>query len=132
MIRAFAPLLRNSANAAVVNVSSIAPLIGGGSSVGYIASKGALNALSLVLARVLGPQIRVNVVAPGMVDSPWLRNGLGPERFEAMLRNYESTSALNSLVLPEEVAETVYYLGAVASKTTGEVHLVDAGRRVGR
>ena len=107
-------------------------MIGGGSSVGYIASKGALNALSLVLARILGPQIRVNVVAPGMVDSPWLRNGLGPERFEAMLRNYESTSALSSLVLPEEVAETVYYLGAVASKTTGEVHLVDAGRRVGR
>jgi 3-oxoacyl-[acyl-carrier protein] reductase len=131
MIRAFAPLLRDSVSAAVVNVSSIAPLIGGGSSVAYIASKGALNALSLVLARVLGPNIRVNVVAPGMVDSPWLRNGLGPERFEAMLRNYESTSALNSLVLPEEVAETVYYLGAVASKTTGEVHLVDAGRRIG-
>jgi 3-oxoacyl-[acyl-carrier protein] reductase len=132
MIRAFAPLLRNSPSAAVVNISSIAPLIGGGSSVAYIASKGALNALSLVLARALGPEIRVNVVAPGMVDSPWLRNGLGPERFEAMLRNYESTSALNSLVLPEEVAETVYYLGAVASKTTGEVHLVDGGRRVGR
>jgi 3-oxoacyl-[acyl-carrier protein] reductase len=132
MIRAFAPLLRNSPNAAVVNISSIAPLIGGGSSVAYIASKGALNALSLVLARTLGPEIRVNVVAPGMVDSPWLRNGLGPERFEAMLRNYESASALSSLVLPEEVAETVYYLGAVASKTTGEVHLVDGGRRVGR
>lgn len=132
MIRAFAPLLRSSANAAVVNVSSIAPLIGGGSSIAYIASKGALNALSLVLARVLGPTIRVNVIAPGMVDSPWLRNGLGKERFEAMLGNYKSASALDSLVLPEEVAETVYYLGAVASKTTGEVHLVDGGRRIGR
>jgi 3-oxoacyl-[acyl-carrier protein] reductase len=132
MIRAFAPLLRKAASAAVVNISSIAPLIGGGSSLAYIASKGALNALSLALARVLGPEIRVNVIAPGMVDSPWLRNGLGPERFEAMLTNYKSTSALDSLVLPEEVAETVYYLGAVASKTTGEVHLVDGGRRVGR
>lgn len=132
MIRAFAPLLGKSRSAAVVNVSSIAPLIGGGSSVAYIASKGALNALTLVLARVLGPQIRVNVVAPGMVDSPWLRNGLGPERFEAMLRNYESTSALNTLVQPVDVAETIFYLGAVASKTTGEVHLVDGGRRVGR
>jgi 3-oxoacyl-[acyl-carrier protein] reductase len=132
MIRAFVPLLNGSPSGAVVNVSSIAPLIGGGSSVAYIASKGALNALTLTLARVLGPQIRLNVVAPGMVDSPWLRNGLGPERFEAMLRNYQSTSALGTLVLPEEVAETVYYLGAVASKTTGEVHLVDGGRRVGR
>jgi 3-oxoacyl-[acyl-carrier protein] reductase len=132
MTRAFAPLLRESSGAAIVNISSIAPLLGGGSSIAYIASKGALNALTLVLARVLGPQIRVNVVAPGMVDSPWLRNGLGPERFEAMLRNYQSTSALSTLVTPEDVAETVYYLGAVASKTTGEVHLVDGGRRVGR
>jgi 3-oxoacyl-[acyl-carrier protein] reductase len=132
MTRAFAPLLRENSRAAVVNVSSIAPLIGGGSSIAYIASKGALNAMSLALARVLGPQIRLNVVAPGMVDSPWLRNGLGAERFAAMLRNYEATSALGALVTPEEVAETIYYLGAIASKTTGEVHLVDAGRRVGR
>jgi 3-oxoacyl-[acyl-carrier protein] reductase len=132
MTRAFAPLLRNNVGAAVVNVSSIAPLLGGGSSIAYIASKGAVNALTLVLAKVLGPQIRVNVVAPGMVDSPWLRNGLGPERFEAMLRNYEAASALGTLVSPADVAETVYYLGAVASKTTGEVHLVDGGRRIGR
>jgi NAD(P)-dependent dehydrogenase (short-subunit alcohol dehydrogenase family) len=107
-------------------------LIGGGSSLAYIASKGALNALTLTLARVLGPKIRLNVVAPGMVDSPWLRNGLGDERFAAMLSSYQSASALNSLVRPEEVAETIYYLGAVATKTTGEVHLVDGGRRVGR
>jgi 3-oxoacyl-[acyl-carrier protein] reductase len=132
MTRAFLPLLRGNPGGAVVNVSSIAPLLGGGSSLAYIASKGALNALTLTLARVLGPQIRVNAVAPGMVDSPWLRNGLGPERFEAMLRNYESTSALGSLVSPEEVAETIYYLGALATKTTGEVHVVDGGRRIGR
>jgi 3-oxoacyl-[acyl-carrier protein] reductase len=132
MIRAFAPMLNDAQSAAVVNISSIAPLIGGGSSLAYIASKGALNALSLALARVLGPKIRVNVVAPGMVDSPWLRNGLGPERFELMLRSYESASALETLVLPEEVAETIYYLGALAAKTTGEVHVVDGGRRVGR
>jgi NAD(P)-dependent dehydrogenase (short-subunit alcohol dehydrogenase family) len=132
MTRAFLPLLRGNPGGAIVNVSSIAPLVGGGSSLAYIASKGALNALTLTLARVLGPEIRVNVVAPGMVDSPWLRNGLGPERFETMLRSYQSGSALGSLVLPEEVAETIYYLGALATKTTGEVHVVDGGRRVGR
>jgi NAD(P)-dependent dehydrogenase (short-subunit alcohol dehydrogenase family) len=132
MTRAFVPLLRDRPSGAVVNVSSIAALLGGGSSIAYIASKGALNALTLSLARVLGPHIRVNAVAPGMVDSPWLRNGLGPERFEALLRSYESTSALGALVSPEEVAEAIYYLGAIASKTTGEVHLVDGGRRLGR
>jgi 3-oxoacyl-[acyl-carrier protein] reductase len=132
MTRAFVPLLRDSPSGAIVNVSSIAALLGGGSSIAYIASKGALNALTLSLARVLGPKVRVNAVAPGMVDSPWLRNGLGPERFEAMLRNYESTSTLGTLVTPEDVAETIYYLGAIASKTTGEVHVVDGGRRLGR
>ena len=132
MVRAFAPLLKRNANAAVVNVSSIAPMLGGGSSIAYIASKGALNALTLALARVLGPQITVNIVAPGMVDSPWLKNGLGAERFAAMARSYESSSALNTLVSPEDVAETIYYLGAIASKTTGEVHVVDGGRRLGR
>ena len=132
MTRAFLLLLRGNPGGAVVNVSSIAPLLGGGSNIAYIASKGALNALTLSLARVLGPAIRVNAVAPGMVDSPWLRNGLGPERFEVMLRGYESASALGSLVFPEEVAETIYYLGALATKTTGEVHVVDGGRRIGR
>lgn len=132
MTRAFSSLLEESSAGAIVNVSSIAGLIGGGSSMAYIASKGALNAMSLALARTLGPKIRVNVVAPGMVDSPWLRNGLGPERFEAMLRSYEAASALGTLVSPREVAETVYYLGAIASKTTGEVHVVDGGRRIGR
>jgi 3-oxoacyl-[acyl-carrier protein] reductase len=132
MTRAFVPLLKAQDGAAVVNVSSIAALLGGGSSIAYIASKGALNALTLTLARVLGPEIRVNAVAPGMVDSPWLKNGLGEERFAAMLRNYQSAAALGALVTPQEVAETIYYLGAVASKTTGEVHVVDGGRRVGR
>ena len=132
MTRAFAPLLREGSGAAVVNVSSIAAQLGAGSSIAYVASKGALNALTLGLARVLGPQVRVNAVAPGMVDSPWLKNGLGAERFDALLRSYQSTSALNALVSPDEVAETIYYLAAIAAKTTGEVLLVDGGRRLGR
>ena len=132
MTRAFVPLLKAQSGAGVVNVSSIASLLGGGSSIAYIASKGALNALTMTLARVLGPEIRVNAVAPGMVDSPWLRNGLGAERFAAMLQNYQSASALAALVTPQEVAETIYYLGALATKTSGEVHVVDGGRRVGR
>ena len=133
MTRAFAALLKMSPGAAaVVNVSSIASLLGAGSSIAYVASKGALNALTLSLARVLGPQVRVNAVAPGMVDSPWLKVGLGPERFEKMRHSYESASALDTLVSPEDVAETIYYLGAAASRTTGEVHVVDGGRRLGR
>jgi len=132
MTRAIAGLLRENPPAAVVNVSSIAALLGAGSSIAYVASKGALNALTLSLARVLGPQVRVNAVAPGIVDTPWLKNGLGPERFDKMRRSYEAASALGGLVSPEDVAETIYYLGAIALHTTGEVHVVDGGRRVGR
>jgi 3-oxoacyl-[acyl-carrier protein] reductase len=131
MTRAFAPLLKSSAAGAVVNVSSIASLLGAGSSIAYAASKGALNTLTLALARALSPQVRVNAVAPGMVDSPWLRNGLGAERFAAMSRNYQTSSALATLVSPEDVAETINYLSAVATKTTGEVHVVDGGRCLG-
>ena len=132
MTRAFAPLLKEQKDAGVVNVSSIASLLGGGSSIAYIASKGALNALTLTLARVLGPQIRVNAVAPGMVDSPWLKNGLGEERFNSMLHSYQSASALGALVTPQEVAEAIYYMGALATKTTGNLHVIDGGRCVGR
>jgi 3-oxoacyl-[acyl-carrier protein] reductase len=132
MTRALVPLLKLQKGAGIVNVSSIASIMGGGSSIAYIASKGALNALTLGLARALGPQIRVNVVAPGMVDSPWLKNGLGAERFEAQARAYQGASALGSIVSPEDVAEAIYWLGAGATKTSGAVHLVDGGRQIGR
>jgi NAD(P)-dependent dehydrogenase (short-subunit alcohol dehydrogenase family) len=129
MVRAFAPLMRGRPGAGVVNVSSIAAVLGAGSSIAYVASKGALNALSLSLARVLGPDIRVNVVAPGMVDSAWLREGLGAEKFEINRKGYSARAALNTIVTPEDVAETIFWLGAGAARTTGEVTLVDGGLR---
>jgi NAD(P)-dependent dehydrogenase (short-subunit alcohol dehydrogenase family) len=131
MVRAFAPLMKGRVGAGIVNVSSIASVMGAGSSIAYVASKGALNALSLSLARTLGPDIRVNVVAPGMVDGAWLREGLGAERFETFRRGYSARAALNDIVTPEHVAESIYFLCAVAKMTTGEVHLVDAGARAG-
>jgi 3-oxoacyl-[acyl-carrier protein] reductase len=129
MARAFAPLMKGRTGAAIVNVSSIAGLMGTGSSVAYIASKGAMNSLSLVLARVLGPEIRVNAVAPGFVEGDWLREGLGEERFAIFKKSYIDAAALHDVVSPEDVAETVYWLGAGARKTTGEIQLVDGGRR---
>jgi 3-oxoacyl-[acyl-carrier protein] reductase len=132
MTRAFAALLRETPGAAVVNVSSIASLLGAGSSIAYAASKGALNALTLSLARVLAPEVRVNAVAPGAVDTPWLKTGLGPERFEAMMSRYESESALGTGVSAEDVAQNIFYLAAIATKTTGEVQVVDGGRLLGR
>jgi NAD(P)-dependent dehydrogenase (short-subunit alcohol dehydrogenase family) len=132
MTRAFRPLLTQQVGSGVVNVSSIAPAVGGGSSIAYIASKGALNALTLVLARVLGPEVRVNAVAPGMVESPWLKNGLGAERYEANKKAYVARAALLDIITPEDVAEAVFWFGAGALKTTGEVLLIDAGMKIAR
>jgi 3-oxoacyl-[acyl-carrier protein] reductase len=131
MTRAFAPQLKESPGAGVVMVSSVASLVANGSSIAYIVSKGALNTLTQVLARALGPKVRVNAVAPGMVDSAWLQSGLGPERFAMAKKSYESAAALASLVMPEEVAEMVFWLAAGALKTTGEIQVIDGGRRLG-
>jgi NAD(P)-dependent dehydrogenase (short-subunit alcohol dehydrogenase family) len=132
MTRALVPLLQKQEGAGIVNVSSIASTLGLGSSLAYAASKGALNTLTLGLARSLGPKIRVNAVAPGMVDGEWLRKGLGLERFETVRQGYEGKAALESIVTPEDVAEAIYWLGAGARKTTGELIYVDGGMKAGK
>ena len=132
MVRALRPMLERNAGAAIVNVSSIASMMGTGSSLAYMASKGALNALTAGLARALGPQVRVNAIAPGLVETPWLQKGLGAERYAQTVQGYRARAALDAVIAPEDVAEAAWYLGASAAKTTGEVLLLDAGLRLGR
>jgi NAD(P)-dependent dehydrogenase (short-subunit alcohol dehydrogenase family) len=132
MTRAFVPLLTQHPVAAVVNISSIASMMGTGSSIAYMASKGALNAMTVGLARALGPQIRVNAIAPGFVESQWLRNGMGEARYEARKESYKERAALGEVITPEDVAQAAWWLGVGAAKTTGEVLLVDGGLRLTR
>lgn len=127
MIRAFAPLMARHPGAGVVNVSSVAAVAGAGSSVAYMASKGALNAMTFGLARALGPAVRVNAVGPGMVETPWLLNGLGAESYNARRKHYESVAPLAATIQPEDVADACYWLCMGAKKTTGEFILVDGG-----
>ena len=130
MTRACVPLLKKRPVTAVVNVSSIASMMGTGSSIAYMASKGALNAMTFGLARSLGPDIRVNAIAPGLVDGSWLREGLGSERFDSFVGFYKSRAALADVIQPEDCAKAAWFLGVDAVKTTGEVLLVDAGLRI--
>jgi NAD(P)-dependent dehydrogenase (short-subunit alcohol dehydrogenase family) len=132
MVRALAPMLGRQPGAAIVNVSSIASLMGMGSSLAYMASKGALNALTAGLARALGPALRVNAIAPGLVETPWMQNGLGAERYAATVQGYRARAALDAVMTPEDVAEAAWFLGVKATKTTGEVLLLDAGLRLTR
>jgi NAD(P)-dependent dehydrogenase (short-subunit alcohol dehydrogenase family) len=132
MVRALVPLIERSGGGAIVNVSSIASMMGTGSSLAYMASKGALNALSVGLARSLAPQIRVNAIAPGLVETPWMEKGLGAERYAATVAGYRGRAALDAVITPEDVAEAAWFLGVAAAKTTGEVLLLDAGLRLRR
>lgn len=127
MIRAFAPLMARHPGAGIVNVSSTAAVMGIGSSIAYMASKGALNAMTYGMARALAPAIRVNAVGPGKVETPWLQNGLGPEKYDVIRKAYAGVTPLAATVLPEDVADACYWLCTGAAKTTGEFILVDSG-----
>src|SRR5213078_2470857 len=81
VIRAAAPHLKRTGNGAVVNIASRAGITGAGSSIPYAASKGALNTLTLSLARVLAPEVRVNSVCPALVAGGFVER-LDPEGFE--------------------------------------------------
>ena len=127
MSRAFAPMMARHPGAGIVNVSSVASVMGIGSSIAYMASKGALNAMTFGLARALAPAIRVNAVGPGMVETPWLKQGLGEDRYEAGRANYRKVAPLAETIQPEDVADACYWLCTGAAKTTGEFILVDSG-----
>jgi len=132
MTRALVPLMKRTPGGGIVNISSIASMMGRGSSIAYMASKGALNAMTIALARALGPDLRVNAIAPGFVETPWLREGLGAAGYEQAQRAYRDTATLGAVIQPEDVADAAWWLGAGAAKTTGEVILLDAGVRLGR
>jgi 3-oxoacyl-[acyl-carrier protein] reductase len=130
MVRACAPAMKQGGRGAVVNVSSIAGKNGMGSSIAYAASKGALNTLTMSLARVLGPEIRVNAVCPGMVDTKWLREGYGA-RYAAIEARYRQGTPLGRPGTPEEVAAVIVWLIEGADLLTGDTIMVDSGMHLG-
>lgn len=122
--RACAPMLRKSSSSAIVNVSSVAGVSGAGSCVAYCASKGALNTMTKSLARALAPEIRVNAVCPGPIDSRWLRQGMSEQQIEDRIASFP----IPKLSRPEDIADTVYYLASGTTMTTGQILVVDGGR----
>jgi len=131
MSRAVARAMRAQGRGAIVNVSSNATAVGGGSSIAYTASKGALNAMTLTLARVLAPEIRVNAVSPGVIHSNWLTKGLGEEGYGRVRDRYAAAAALERVAEPEDIADPIVWLLEGASFITGEILAVDGGVRLG-
>ena len=120
--RAAAKALRGS-KGAVVNTASVSGLGIRGSSIAYAASKAGLINLTRSLARALAPDVRVNAVAPGLVQSPWTQGW--PEERKQRTRE---TTLLKRLTTPAEIAEVIGYLAAGASYITGQTIVADGGQ----
>jgi 3-oxoacyl-[acyl-carrier protein] reductase len=123
--------MKAAGRGAVVNVSSIAGVMGVGSSIAYAASKGALNTMTLSLARALGPEVRVNTICPGFIQGRWLRGGMGDDAYEAAKMHQERTTPLRKAGTPDDMAQAAVWLIEGADLITGEVLIVDAGAHLG-
>lgn len=128
-IRACVPGMKAAGWGTVVNVSSIAGVMSAGSSLAYAASKAALINITRGLARTLAPEIRVNAVAPGYVDSAWWerRAFYSPEQIDALRDGARQRSPLKIAGTPEHIAGAIVWLVEGADIVTGETILVDAG-----
>jgi len=131
MIRAAAPHMKKQGKGSIVNISSVSGMTGSGSSIAYAVSKGALNTMTLSLARALAPEIRVNAVCPGVMQTRWWREGLGEDGYQAFIQRYADAAPLQTAGTPEAVAEPVVWLLEGADHVTGETIMVDAGSHLG-
>ncbi|MAU21394.1 MAG: short-chain dehydrogenase [Martelella sp.] len=125
MVRAFRPLLARGEKAAVVNVSSIAARTGVGSNLAYCAAKAGLDALTIGLAKVLAPDIRVFSVSPAGVDTGFVP-GRPREKLEAMAK----TLPLQRITTPDDVARAIIACATLLTSSTGIVVPVDEGRHL--
>ncbi len=124
--RAVAGPMKSAGGGTIVNISSVAGIRAVGSSIAYAASKAGLINLTIALARVLAPEVRVNCVAPGFIDSRWLRQGLGPAFEVARQRTAEQTP-LGRVSTPEDIAQMTLSLIEGADFVTGQTIVVDGG-----
>ena len=120
VIVAAVPHLRESSAGCIVNVASLAGVRPTGSSVPYAVSKAALNHLTVLLANTLGPQIRVNAVAPGLIDTPWTAD------WDDVRGAVQAMAPLQRSGQPDDVAEVVMSL-VRSAYVTGQIWVVDGG-----
>jgi ketoreductase RED2 len=117
--RAAVPALRE-AGGSIINITSLAGIRPTGSSIPYAASKAALNHMTHLMAKALGPDVRVNAIAPGLVDTPWTAD------WDASRARVESLAPLRRSGRPEDIGGMAVAL-ATSSYITGEVVVIDGG-----
>jgi 3-oxoacyl-[acyl-carrier protein] reductase len=124
-IRAFAPMLKRSGDGIIVNISSLAAISGGGSSIIYGASKAALDTMGMSLARVLGPEIRVISISPSAVATDFVSG-----RSRAAVEKQAAASPLRRVTEADDVALAIMAAVTHLRLTTGSVILVDGGKHL--
>jgi 3-oxoacyl-[acyl-carrier protein] reductase len=122
--RAAADLLRASGAGSVVNVSSVAAMTGSGSSIAYCATKAGLNTMTKSLARVLAPEVRVNAVCPGPINSRWIKQGNPDWDIAEMVADFPIPKASE----PDDIADAILFFSTGTTMATGQVLGIDGGQ----
>ena len=127
-IKHTAPLLKKAPMAAIVNMSSISGYIGSIGYAAYCTTKGAIDSLTKSLALELAPEVRVNAIAPGWIETPFTVEGLEKSADPiAYRKEVEAMHALNRVGTPDEIAQSIFWLATGATFMSGSVVIVDGG-----
>jgi 3-oxoacyl-[acyl-carrier protein] reductase len=127
--RAVVPAMRRQGHGRIINIASVAGMAPQGSSIAYATSKAAVIHLSKCLARTLGPEIRLNVIAPGFIaETRW---NVGRPNLDATVRRMGESAPLKRVGRPEDIAEAALFLATRGEFMTGDVMVVDGGRLLG-
>lgn len=124
--RAAVPLLRKSPNGCIVNTCSIAGVRPSAQPLPYAASKAAVANLTKTLANILGPQIRVNAVAPGWIEGDWMKRTLA-ENYDGLMARRAKYTPLKRVCTEADVADTMLSLILHNRFVTGEIIIIDGG-----
>lgn len=124
--RAAVPLLKKSPNGCIVNTCSIAGLRPSAQPLPYAASKAAVANLTKTLANALGPQIRVNAVAPGWIEGDWMKRTLA-DNYEGLMARRAKYTPLKRCCTEDDVADSMLSLILHNRFVTGEIIIVDGG-----
>ena len=126
VVRACVPLLKKGTNPSIVNTASIVGLRPGPQPLPYAASKAAVVNMTKTLAWNLGPEIRVNAVAPGWMEGDWMQRMLG-EKYDDLMGKRARATPLKRCVTADDVAETMLNLIQSNRFVTGEIIVIDGG-----
>ena len=126
VVRAAVPLLKKGTNPSIVNTASIVGLRPGPQPLPYAASKAAVVNMTKTLAWNLGPEIRVNAVAPGWMEGDWMQRMLG-EKYDDLMGKRAKATPLKRCVTADDVAETMLNLIQSNRFVTGDILVIDGG-----